>query len=538
MLECNSSGAGRALSILAFALVLSASPVAALEESVTKLCAPAWKAIDPDGDTFADPTLTEAGLAAARQCEAEGHPLGTVSVANILGRLRRDDEAAEVVRRAIASGTELAAAYRERCLIESRKGAASLAAALAACDEATRLEPNWFGPYLARGFIYYSSQRYTDAEREWRAALARESRFAPLHQNLGLALGLQNRHAEALQQHLAAQRLAPNFSETTINVALSLESLGRQDEALEQYERLLAREPRNVQALRGRGRLFEAAGQFSTAREDYARIRAIDPRSMEAAMDELRTSYLGGGASPEALEAKHQQVVRLANELGTPEAARQYRRGYARIARERLDWVTLEALSTNYIKNYPQDVFGYAERSLARRMRENWAGVVEDETRVLELEPNRKESLYWRGEARVNLADGPGADADLSRLLQLEPKNGQALLMRGHLRVALDRPREGYQDLLQVLSLQAGRVEILWHYLVLAGLRADVPKGELRALLDSRAPQGDEDVSVWSAYEILKNESASSLADDRWRYLLQEVSTMIEQEALGDPEDW
>lgn len=543
MLRGTSSRVGRGIFVAALALSAYASSAAALEESVTKLCAPAWKAVDPDGDTFADSALSEAGLAAARQCEAAGHPLGAVSVANMLGRLGRNREAAEAIERALASGRELAAAYRERCLLEFEKGAQGWAPAMAACDEATRLEPNWHLPYLTRGFMYYSTQRYPEAEREWRAALARESRSAPVYQNLGLALGAQNRHAEALEQHLEARRIAPRFSGPRINVAKSLEALGRQAEALEEftaaardiesadtllelgayherrrqpveagvtYGRLLARDPNNVAALRARGRLSEAAGSFDSARRDYARVRELEPKSLEAALDELRAIARGPSAAAEDFDVALERARRLANEIGTPDAVKQYRKGQLRIARENQNWEGLEQIANQYIQQFPDDAFGYTQRSLARRNQGKYRGVVEDETRLLAMTPDQAESLFLRGKAYLDLGEWAAAEADFSRLLALRPKYLWAWNSRGHARAELGRMAEAYRDFEQFLSLYDGRPNMNWVHWAIAGGESGVSLKTLRQVFDARAPEPQNKDLAALTTSMLLDEATSS----------------------------
>ena len=539
MLRRKLSGVTRVLSVLAMLAWAQAPAAAAVDESALKICAAAWQAIDPDGDTFADAALAEAGLAAARRCEADGHPLGPVSVANMLGRLGRSDEAAEAVERAMASGRELAAAHQQRCVLEMNKGPAFEAAAMAACNEATRLAPGWYAPYLSRGFMHYRAKRYAEAEREWRAGVDREPRSAPLRQNLGQALYDQQRHAEALEQHLEARRIAPRHSGPVINVGLALEALGRHDEALRVledgvrvapnsgmllalaqhhqrrgrsaealavYDRLLAQDPNNLPALRARGRQAEASKSFASARGYYERALQADPRSVEAAVDVMRVLHLSGASKAE-LEAADGTALRIANQIGTVEAGKQYRRGVARIARELEDWKSLEQITGRYIGHYPDDVFGYQQRALARRMQENFQGALEDETRVLEFEPGNADSRFWRANAHSALGNLAAAEADYNRLLRDNPKYRWAWHNRAQNRVALGRHGEAYRDFERFLSLHPGIIYMGWDAWAEAGIKSGVPVSQLTDILAARAPR--DDVSMMVAAAML----AEQLAD-------------------------
>lgn len=535
MRRCSALSSVRVLSVLVLAMSVAAPAAANVGETVVKICEPAWRAIDPDGDTFSDSSLAEAGLAAALKCEADGHPLGAASVANMLGRLGRYDEAAAAVERAMASGRELAVAYRERCTLEMDKGPSFEAAAVAACNEASRLAPDWYAPYMSRGFMHYRAQRYVEAEREWRAGLARQPNWAVLHQNLGLALAGQGRHAEALDEFAEAGRLAPRFSGPPINFARSLEALGRHDEALkvlnsaadefgqedtllelgefhqrrnnparatEAYGRLLAKYPRNVAGLRARARMSESAGRYEVARSDYARVLEIEPRSVEAAMDVVRV-ISRGGLGDEALDAAHNYAIRITNELGTEEAGRTYRRGVARIARENKNWPALEQTSTRYIERFPNEVWGYAQRSTARRNLGKHQGSLEDETRILELDRDNPDSLFWRGGAHLALGNWAAAEADYSRLLSIRPKYLWAWNNRGKARAELGRMPEAYRDFEQFLALYEGRPHMSWVHWVAAGVESGVPLKTLKDVYVKRAPESDDE-QVLTTYLVLR----------------------------------
>jgi len=513
---------------------------AALEESVVKLCATAWQAIDPDGDTFTDNALVELGLAAARKCEADGHPLGAASVANMLYRAGKVDEANRAIDRAIASGRELGAAYQQRCVIGSTQGAAQEAAALAACNEAMWLEPDWYAPYLTRGFIHYNAKRYAEAERDWRAGIAREPRSAPLWQNLGLALASQDRHAEALDQHLEARRIAPRHAGPLVNVPLTLERLGRHQEALSAFNdaarilpeasvliplaayherrrqpdlaieadgRVIASEPRNVGALRARGRLHEAATRYEAARDDYARVAALEPQSLEAALDLTRVIVLGP-ASEEEARAALTKAAEISDAEGSADSFRKFFQGMSRILREGQNWTGLAEISTIYLTEVPEEIGGWTQRGLARRNLGDYAGAIEDETQALAIEPTRTHSLFWRAQSHTALGNWEAAEADYSRLLSLDPKYVWAWNNRGTVRAKLDRAQDSYRDFEQFLALYPGRVSMNWEYWAAAGRAAGVPAEKMLATLNARAPTTADD-AVQAARDILAGKPVS-----------------------------
>ena len=113
---------------------------------------------------------------------------------------------------------------------------------------------------------------HKEAERCFRAVVARHPEIADDHYNLGTSLLNQDRHEEAASCFRQAIRIQPDYSEAYCNLGSVLDSLHRMDEAVSCYREAIRHEPGRMelrynlgQALKSQGKLDEAVGCFRAA---------------------------------------------------------------------------------------------------------------------------------------------------------------------------------------------------------------------------------------------------------------------------------
>jgi tetratricopeptide (TPR) repeat protein len=108
--------------------------------------------------------------------------------------------------------------------------------ALASCDRALALRPNYAEAWSNRANALSDLNRPLDAQASYERALAASSTFADAWNNLGLTYVDLNRHADALACYERALSLAPDSAEAHWNRALCLLQTGDLAAGFAEYE--------------------------------------------------------------------------------------------------------------------------------------------------------------------------------------------------------------------------------------------------------------------------------------------------------------
>ncbi len=150
---------------------------------------------------------------------------------------------------------------------------------------ALKLEPDNVTALLSLGALLNDAGRPQEGEAVLRKALALPAPpglKAAMEHNLGVALKVQGRHAEALVQFDAALARAPDLPRAEANRAGVLQHLGRADEAVAGYRRALARDPGHLAAHQELNALFYRMGRDTEflASYDEAAVRLSRPAAL------------------------------------------------------------------------------------------------------------------------------------------------------------------------------------------------------------------------------------------------------------------
>jgi protein O-mannosyl-transferase len=132
-----------------------------------------------------------------------------------------------------------------------------------------------------------------------------------IHNNLGVALSLQGKTAEAMAHYEESVRLAPKFAGAHNNLGRVLASQGKLDEAIAQFQTVLRLEPNNASAhnnlavsLASQGKMEQSAAHF----KEYFRLQP-DSNSVEGHF-KLGMVLDGLGEVDEAI-SHYQEAIRL-----------------------------------------------------------------------------------------------------------------------------------------------------------------------------------------------------------------------------------
>ena len=125
----------------------------------------------------------------------------------------------------------------------------------------------------------------SQAEAEYRAAVALQPALAGPHINLAGLLGRRGEHAGGLFEGREAVRLAPTSSSAHVNLGAALQSLGKTDEAVGTLTRALELDPRNADAHYNLAEALMAGGQAKPAMDHLHETIRLQPSRWQAYND-------------------------------------------------------------------------------------------------------------------------------------------------------------------------------------------------------------------------------------------------------------
>lgn len=160
----------------------------------------------------------------------------------------------------------------------------------------------------ARAVELHQAGKFVEAEKLYRAALARDEGNATTHHNLGVLLHSFKRFEEAAHHATRAISLGPDDAEAHLNLALTLRQLGRLTEALDEARRSIALRPDHANAALAIGNLLQDLDQAEAAEAALRRALELNPKFV-LALNNLGNLYLRRGAVDEAIRLYRQGIA-------------------------------------------------------------------------------------------------------------------------------------------------------------------------------------------------------------------------------------
>ena len=190
-----------------------------------------------------------------------------VSLASVLLRLKRHDEAEAACREALAINGESSRAWFWLGNVLKARG--DLEHSVDAYRVAAAGEPAEINALQQLAFVEFRLGRYGDAYRDFGVLLRLAGTSPNAHHNFGL-LQLETGYPEAaLASFRRALELNPGAPETMTCVAHALRDLGRLDEAIDAYDEVLAQHPDFGDALGNRGQALLMGGNYAAGWKQY-----------------------------------------------------------------------------------------------------------------------------------------------------------------------------------------------------------------------------------------------------------------------------
>jgi len=133
-------------------------------------------------------------------------------------------------------------------------------------------------------FSYWTYQRnsvWGDLVVFWSDSVEKSPKKSRPHNNLGLALAIQGRRAEAIKHYAESLRINPNYFEAHINMGIALSEEGHMDKAIEHYYEALRIKPYHPEAHNKLGLALASQAKIDEAIKHYSKALELDPGHLE-----------------------------------------------------------------------------------------------------------------------------------------------------------------------------------------------------------------------------------------------------------------
>lgn len=149
-------------------------------------------------------------------------------------------------------------------------------------EQVLKLQPKHADALHFYGVLMLQSQRLEAGATLIGKAVAAQPNAPAPHLNLGNALSLLNRHAEALASYDRALALEPRYADAYSNRANALRVLGRCDDAIVSCDKVLALNPALFEAHANRGHALRELGRLQEAVASYDQAVGLAPQFVDA----------------------------------------------------------------------------------------------------------------------------------------------------------------------------------------------------------------------------------------------------------------
>jgi eukaryotic-like serine/threonine-protein kinase len=216
-------------------------------------------------------------------------------------------ERAKLAQQPTANSDALAAYWRGRALLDRRDVKGNAEAALAAFDDAVRLDSNYAIAHAARGEAlwaqYIESRDSAVAQAAVAAgttALRLDPNSAPVRYSLAVSLAGTGRLDDAVDELQRALALQPNYDDARRELGNVLARKGRLDEAIAEYRKAIALRPNYWGHHSALGLTLFQAARYEEAEAAFRRVVELQPDSATG-YQQLGTVNQAMGRDAEAL---------------------------------------------------------------------------------------------------------------------------------------------------------------------------------------------------------------------------------------------
>jgi tetratricopeptide (TPR) repeat protein len=214
---------------------------------------------------------------------------------------KRYDEALAAIDKTLKIKPQAYALATKGEILRQLGGEDRLNEAVAALEEAIRLEPDNGWAHVVYGETLRMLNRLDDAAAELKRAVEIDSTIGDWHSRLAEVLVMLNRLPEALDSLNDALRYNPENVAALRRRGDVLRAMGRTAEALVDFDRALQLAPNHAWALAGKGEALRAGGKLSDAAEALQQAIQLEPGGYPWAETSLGYVRLNQNRDAEAL---------------------------------------------------------------------------------------------------------------------------------------------------------------------------------------------------------------------------------------------
>jgi tetratricopeptide (TPR) repeat protein len=340
-----------------------------------------------DFDDFADPSLSQEPLVAAKLCNKVG----------------RDLQVEHVIAHVLL-----------RCAVTKRRMSRH-EEALQDLDRADALQPNNALTLRARGDTMSMLGRYEEALQDLDRANSREPNDPFTLTVRGDTERMLGKHEEALQDLDRADALQPNNAFTLTSRGETKRSLGKYEEALQDLDRAYALKPNDAFTLKNRGDTKRLMGNYAEALQDLDRANSLEPN------DDVTLAVRGVTKRRLGKYEEAMQDLDRADALEPNDTFTLKNRGDTKMMMGRYEEALQDLDKADALE--PNDAVTLAVRGETKTRLGRYEEALQDLDRAIALEPNDVVTLVVRGVTKRSLGKYEEALQDLDHADVLQPNN-------------------------------------------------------------------------------------------------------------------
>jgi serine/threonine protein kinase len=230
----------------------------------------------PQPSTLSQTVTQVASLLPQAQTSPPGshQQMGTPKIAaNHYLKTKRFQEALAAFEQAIRLDPDDASLYNGKGLVLSELK--RYQEALAAYEWAIRLDPNYAIAYFNKGNVLDDLEHLEEALAAYEKAIRLDPHDADFYDNMGNVLYEMERYEEALAACEQAIHLDPNFADAYYNKGNVFHKLKSYHEALESFDEAIQRDPDNKYLWQSKGNTLKRLRWSEEANEAYKRARQL-----------------------------------------------------------------------------------------------------------------------------------------------------------------------------------------------------------------------------------------------------------------------
>lgn len=150
--------------------------------------------------------------------------------------------------------------------------------AIALCDGAIKLDPNFAPAFMRRGTAKSDLGQHEEAIKDYDEAIRLRPDYADAYNNRAMVKDDLKRYKEAIADYDKAISLKPDYSWAYNNRGVTYENLGLIDEALKDYSDAIRLAHEKVRPVYNRGELYYKIGKHQNAIDDFTSVVALNPK--------------------------------------------------------------------------------------------------------------------------------------------------------------------------------------------------------------------------------------------------------------------